>query len=812
MAEGMAEATISDRSQDRRKLIAVVHADMVGYSRLIGLDDVGTLARLRALRSSLIDPAIEEHGGRIVNTGGDSLLMVFDSIDGAVRCAVKVQQQVPILDGDQPPDRTIRFRVGINVGDVIPDGTDVHGDVVNVAARLQAECPPGGICVSRQVRDHVRDRLALDFEELGALNLKNIARPVETFALKLDSAAWKPATYATRGGHRVRSRAALIAGVGALLVVGAGGAGWWLYQGAKTATPLDKVSPMSSSAPTQAYEPPDIGLSKAPRLSIVVLPFENLSGDSKDSYLAEGITEDVTTDLTHVTGMFVIARESAYAYQGKAIDVRKVGEELGVRYVLEGSVRRLDDVLRVNAQLISTETGAHLWADRFDQKVSELSAGQEEIVRRIRQTLNVALTDVENARSRRERPTNPDAFDLILRARSLANHPMGPQEHAERIALLEHALRLDPSSIIAMTQLADEIAMGPKSELERAAKLIAAATAIGPDDPDVLEATAFLLMVEERYSEAISAYQRLLVEHPSAYFAYYLMGICLTFTGKADQAIPMIETAIRRDPRNAYNYDRYGTMGFALLLRGRNDDSIVWIQRALAATPSGLVVIRARYNIRLAAAYARLGQLDEGHRAIAEANRLWPYDTVRGHFPDDPSSRVYSEQIEYYQASLRLAGLRDHAEEDADFGVPADGNLHQDYAGLTPTTTPGVMTIRSTELQRMLSERTPIVIDPLLYSWGRSIPGAAGLKGAGRGGSTFDAVQDRLRKKMQALTKGDLTIPIVAVGWNSERFDGRNLALRLVALGYTNVYWYRGGREAREVNGLPETEVDVQEW
>jgi tetratricopeptide (TPR) repeat protein len=426
--------------------------------------------------------------------------------------------------------------------------------------------------------------------------------------------------------------------------------------------------------------------------------------------------------------------------------------------------------------------------------------------------LNVALTDVENARSKRERPANPDAFDLILRARSLANHPMGPQEHAERITLLEQALRLDPSSIVAMTQLADEIAMGPKSELERAAKLIAAAAEIGPDDPHVLEATAFLLMFEERYSEAISAYQRLLDEHPNAHFAYYLMGICLTFTGKADEAIPMIERAIRRDPRNAYNYDRYGAMGFALLLVGRDQESIVWTQRALAACPAGLVAIRARYSVRLAAAYARLGLIEEGHRAIAETNRLWPYDTVRSHFPDDPSSGEYIQQIERYQASLRIAGLRDHAEEGADFGVPADGNLYQDYAGLTPTTAPGATTIRTTDLEQMLGERKPLVIDPLLYSWGRSIPGAVGLKKVGRGGSTSDAIQDRLRQKMQALTKGDLAAPIVAIGWNSERFDGRNLALRLVALGYTNVYWYRGGREAWEVNGLPETKIDAQDW
>ena len=237
------------------------------------------------------------------------------------------------------------------------------------------------------------------------------------------------------------------------------GAGWWLYRGtapkAPEATPAAELKPTSPPATTQAFTPPDVGLAKAPRLSIVVLPFENLSDDPSEDYLAEGITDDVTTDLSRVPGMFVIARESAYTYRGKAIDVRKVGEELGVRYVLEGSVRKLGDMLRVNAQLIATETGAHLWADRFDQQLNDLSAGQDAIVRRIGQTLNVALADVESARSKRERPTNPDAFDLILRARALELHPMGPREKAERLALYDQALRLDPTSVLAMTGLAD---------------------------------------------------------------------------------------------------------------------------------------------------------------------------------------------------------------------------------------------------------------------------------------------------------------------------------------------------------------------
>ena len=232
---------------DRRKLVAVVYADMVGYSRLIGLDDAGTLERLRALRRNLIDPAIEEHGGRIVQTGGDSLLIVFDSIDGAVRCAVKVQQQVPTHDGGQSADRAIRFRVRINIGDAIADGTDLHGDAVNVVARLQAECPSGGICVTRAVRDHVHGRLDLTFEELGSLSLKNIPRPVEAFVVRLG-------------------------------------------------TEVPKAIPRTVTMP-------DLSIAKAPRLSLVVLPFTNLSGNQNEDYLADAITEDLTTDLSRLPGV-----------------------------------------------------------------------------------------------------------------------------------------------------------------------------------------------------------------------------------------------------------------------------------------------------------------------------------------------------------------------------------------------------------------------------------------------------------------------------------------------------------------------------
>ncbi len=279
---------LAGRAAGGRKLIAVVYADMVGYSHLIGLDDAGTLRRLRTLRRALIDPAIREHGGRVVQTSGDSLLVAFDSIDGAVRCAVEVQQQVPVYDGDQPPDRRIRFRVGINIGDVIPHGTDLHGDGVNIAARLEAACPVGGICVSRTVCDHVHGRLGLEFEPIGTLTLKNIARPVEAFVLRLDPAAEALASGSApfmKPGKRFHLQTWFLAGAAGLLLLASGGTGWWLYRGTGRITTRADVSSRAEAT-------------TAPRLSIVVLPFDNLDGGAELDNLVNGLTEDLTTSLT----------------------------------------------------------------------------------------------------------------------------------------------------------------------------------------------------------------------------------------------------------------------------------------------------------------------------------------------------------------------------------------------------------------------------------------------------------------------------------------------------------------------------------
>ena len=757
-------------SPERRKLIAVVYADMVGYSRLIGLDDQGTLERLRTLRRNLIDPAIDEHGGRIVQTGGDSLLIVFDSIDGAVRCAVNVQQQVPIHDIDQPPDRAIRFRIGINIGDAIADGTDLHGDAVNIAARIQTECPPGGICVTRAVRDHMRGRQDLTFEELGSLELKNIDHPVEAFVLRIAAESLKAA-------------------------------------------------PVSASMP-------DLSIAKAPRLSLVVLPFGDLSGDMHEDHLADAITEDLTTDLSRLPGALVIAIHSAATYRGKHIDIRRVGEELGVRYVVEGSVRKLGDMLRVNVQLVSSETNTHVWAGRFDQSVKDLGGGQDEIVSRLRAALGVQVLDTESARSARERPDNPDVFDLMIRGWALSRNAIGPSQWERAAAFFEQALRVDPESVRAMCEWAsllinafvipDYPTRGDEGLIARAASLVSVAAEIEPESERVISSRGLLLRAQGHWAEAISVYQHLIELYPNTPYAFRQLGFLKLAVGEGEEAISLLQRSLRVDPLSPYNRHSYARIGTALLLLGRDEASIEWQRRALSVGAMAPPSWRAQCYLFLASAQALVGRLGEAHHALADANRRWPFATVRS-LPPTMTPRglphpAYLTQMRHVQEGLRLAGLRDHAEEDADFGVAPESMLHTDLIAPTPISVPGATTIRTGELVSLLSRLKPIIIDVALDSWGRSIPDAVGLQGTGHGASFSEKVQDRFNRRMHVLTKGDLSAPIVALCVNSERFTAYNLALRLVALGYRQVYWYRGGVEAWQVNGLPESDLVLHDW
>jgi adenylate cyclase len=561
-----------------------------------------------------------------------------------------------------------------------------------------------------------------------------------------------------------------------------------------------------------------IGAAKAPpRLSMVVLPFQDMDDDPANDYLADAITDDLTTELSNIPGAWVIARESAYTYKGKTTDVRQIGHELGTRYVLEGSVRTIGSILRVNVQLVSAETGAHLWSDRFDDEIGHLAAAEEQIVRRLSDTVGISMVEIEAARGQQERPTNPDAFDLILRARSLNHLTQTPQRDKEQLGLYERALLLDPSSAYAMAKIAYFLTDAGWSSLEdvqRAGRLLEQARALEPQSAQVLNSNVYWLRQVGRCAEAIEAAEHAIRVDPNRMRiytgVYNELAVCKTRVGHAEEELALQTVADQLNPRSVFKTSRYRHMGFAALMLARDQEAIGFLQRSLALNPQN-PAHRWTYRM-LAAAYGRTGQMDEAKRALSEGDRLWPYFTIREVFPEELSSPVYVQQVRNYQAALRLAGARDHADETADFGVVSDGSLRSQLAGLTPTEAPGVKTIRTAQLVGFLANAHPLVIDTVSYSWGRSISDAIGLKYVGLGGNLADETQDRLRRKMAELTAGDLNRPIVAVGWNSERFDGRNLALRLVALGHTQVYWYRGGREAWETAELPETELVLHEW
>lgn len=466
-----------------RKLIAIVYADMVGYSQLIGWDDAGTLARLRALRSDLIDPAIGEHGGRIVQTGGDSLLMVFDSIDGAVRCAVKVQEQIPIHDRGAPADRAIRFRVGINIGDTIADGTDLHGDAVNVTVRLQEECPPGAICVSRAVRDHGHDRLHLAFEALGPLKLKNITRPVEAFVLR------------------------------------------------SAATPTE--SPMSGVGSVADRQ------QSSPQMTpvVAVLPFANFSQDPRWNRLCDGLVEDIITGLTRHRDLLVISRHSSFEYKGQSIDIRKIGHALGARYVLEGSVQAESGWLKVTAQLISSVSGAHIWAGSYRRPEAEFFAIQDEIVEQVVAALagfGGAILRAELMGARRKPPASLHAYELYL---------LGYEQEArldrdgtlQSIDLLKAALTADPHLSRTWTVLgwayANLVNNGWTDDVEGTRemqrKAVVMALKLDPDDSLALVGLALLQIRERNLIGACETVQRALMAGAShadtlAFIAQYV--------------------------------------------------------------------------------------------------------------------------------------------------------------------------------------------------------------------------------------------------------------------------------------------------
>ena len=548
-----------------------------------------------------------------------------------------------------------------------------------------------------------------------------------------------------------------------------------------------------------------------------MLPFENIGGDPKDDPVAEAVTDDLTTHLSHISGMFVIARTAARIYEGTSTSPREIGDALGVRYVLEGSVQEAGSVTRINVELIETDTEAHLWSDRFDLPPPGGGIGRDGLVRQIGQATNIALTDVASARAKREHPNDPDAFDLILQARSLWFHTPDTRSVEQRQKLFERAVTLDPRSIDALLGLAFSLMetghKGP--ELDRAEQMIDRARQIKPNDQGVLTANAHLLLARGHCDEALVAFQYLREQFPHAPpWTFAPAGYALILLGRAEEAVSALQQNIRADPHAPYMADRYALLGFATLLLGRDEEAIAWDQRALAANPDNRPVWRAEHMLHEAAANARLGHLEEAHRFVDQANQVWPWYTVRSHAPGNMTSsglRGPNGTLPRGASSRRAARPRRRRRRFRyEIGRPIARGRRS----------------RRTDSNR----RTGCRDDP--HGGPRAPVGGSHADYRRHDGSVFRAViagrgwprgirlgHQRRRSdarssspEMAELTGGDHTRVIVVVGWSSERFGGRNLALRLVALGYTQVTWYRGGREAWEVAGLPEAPMVPTVW
>jgi TolB-like protein len=538
-----------------RRLAAILAADIAGYSRLIEADEEGALSRLRALRTELIDPKIAFHHGRIVKTTGDGLLVEFASVVDALRCATEVQAAIAESNTRLPADGRIEFRIGINVGDIVVEHGDIFGDGVNVAARLEGLAEPGGICVSARVQEDAAGRLALTFEDMGNQALKNITRPVRAY---------------------------------------------------RVVTAAGSASPQSSSGPPLPDKP-----------SIAVLPFANMSGDPEQEYFVDGMVEEIITALSRIRWLFVIARNSTFTYKGRAIDVKQVGRELGVRYVLEGSVRKAGQRVRITGQLIEALTGTHLWADRFDGSLEDVFDLQDKVASSVAGVIEPALQAAETARSA-GRPTNDlTAYDLYLRAYALTLS--STRQVPEALSLLEQAITRDPRYGPALAWAAFccvRLVVDGRSEDREADRLKGTdfarrALEVAGDDPGVLANAAHALAYfGEDVGAMISLVDRALALNPNYARGWHISGYLRLLAGQPDIAIEHTEAALRLSPRARVG-SSLGNIGYAHFASRRFDEAVPKLLLAIQEDPSAPPPYRV-----LAACYAHMGRLDDAREIV----------------------------------------------------------------------------------------------------------------------------------------------------------------------------------------------------
>ncbi|HEX9169909.1 MAG TPA: adenylate/guanylate cyclase domain-containing protein [Roseiarcus sp.] len=551
---------------ETRKIAAILAADVVGFSRLAGADEEGILARLRALRTDLTDPAIAGRHGRVVKRTGDGLIVKFRSVVDAVRCAIEIQNGMLERNAGVAPDRRIEFRIGVHLGDVVeePDG-DLMGDGVNIAARIESIAEPGGVSLSEDAWRQVRDRMKETFADSGEQALKNIARPVRVFALSL-------------------------------------------------------APPGSGSAPRHAPSPP----AEPAHSSIAVLPFANMSGDAEQEYFADGISEDIITALSKLPQLFVIARNSAFTFKGKNVNVGEVGKSLGVRHVLEGSVRKAGGRVRITAQLIDATTGGHLWAERFDRELTDIFAVQDDVTSHIVSALALNLSRSDRQSIVAERTDNQEAYDCFLRGRELWWR-FRPEANLEAERLLRRATALDPTFAPAFAFLAATLANAysngwgekPAEALQEADKVARQAVKLDERYPYALWSLGMTLSWERRNEEALAAAEKAIGFNPNFADGNSMVGVQLHFLGRSAEAIPFIDRAMALDPH--FNSLLLYFRAQALYQLGRYADAVSHLKRRILRNPE-----TDASRVLLAASLGQMGLVDEAREAWREALGINP--------------------------------------------------------------------------------------------------------------------------------------------------------------------------------------------
>jgi len=626
-----------------RRLSAILAADVAGYSRLMHSDEEATHAKLTSLLTDAVAPAIAEHGGRIVKNTGDGFLAEFPSAVEAVRAAMQFQTRIKELTIDDPEDRRIAFRVGINIGDVIVEPNDIFGDGVNIAARLESIAEPGGICISSAAYDQVRGKVGVEFADLGEQNLKNIALPVRAYALQLPDTLPIVSFLNMTGGFPFRlwpargvRRARIGLTIAFLLLMTGGGVGYWYIR-------WGEPQPLNH------------------RLSIVVLPFTNLSNEPEQEYFAEGVTDDLSADLSRIEHSFVIAPSTGRAY--KNVDPKRVGRELGVRYILDGSLRRTESMVRINARLIDARTGAEIWSERVDGDWAKSMQLQDIITGRLARRLDLELTNQESRDAEVTRPNNPNAVDLTMRGWAVLNQPYSREQLAQSSALFERALQIDPGFPKALVGLADTLAVevnyrwtdAPADQLRRAENAVDQVLSQFPSDAMAHFVKGEIQRAKGRNLDAaVGEYVAAIAINPSLAPAHGALGATKIRVGRSAEAFAPLQMAIQLSPRDPLLNTWYFYVCHAHTHLGQYDEAIDWCSRSIAVKPFWIAYAD------LAAANALTAHEREAHAAVAELRRLRPNYTVALWLQDGSGwsdNVVFLAEFQRIAEGLRKAGL-----------------------------------------------------------------------------------------------------------------------------------------------------------